>query len=233
MVKETVLDNIRAPIINTIYRSPFEGLYRHSQKIDECVRETRSCIFAYLDGNFEQADKHPDNVRCIEGEADKIKANVRSHLPKFILLSVSKSDFHQLLHDSDSILDYAEDVAVLLTMKRTTVNDDIASDIKKLTNKVLECVRAYQKVMEHMNVLIEVSFTGKERNKVKGYIKKIHKYEHEADLIEYEVSKKLFNIGDEMDPVSIIHMLKVIDRMGQIANKAENAGDKIRAMLAK
>jgi len=233
MVKETVLDNIRAPIINTIYRSPFEGLYRHSQKIDECVRETRSCIFAYLDGNFEKADKHSDNVRFIEGEADKIKANVRSHLPKFILLSVSKSDFHQLLHDSDSILDYAEDVAVLLTMKRTTVNDDIASDIKKLTNKVLECVRAYQKVMEHMNVLIEVSFTGKERNKVKGYIKKIHKYEHEADLIEYEVSKKLFNIGDEMDPVSIIHMLKVIDRMGQIANKAENAGDKIRAMLAK
>jgi len=233
MVKETVLDNIRAPIINTIYRSPFEGLYRHSQKIDECVRETRSCIFAYLNGNFEKADKHSDNVRFIEGEADKIKANVRSHLPKFILLSVSKSDFHQLLHDSDSILDYAEDVAVLLTMKRTTVNDDIASDIKKLTNKVLECVRAYQKVMEHMNVLIEVSFTGKERNKVKGYIKKIHKYEHEADLIEYEVSKKLFNIGDEMDPVSIIHMLKVIDRMGQIANKAENAGDKIRAMLAK
>ncbi|MGA1822317.1 MAG: TIGR00153 family protein [Thermoplasmatota archaeon] len=233
MQKETVMDNIRAPIMNTIYRSPFEGLHKHSQKIDECVRETRACVYSYLEGDFKRAEEHSRKVRLIEGEADKIKANVRSHLPKFILLSVSKSDFHQLLHHSDSILDYAEDVAVLLMMKRTRVDDQIAADMKELTDKVLECVKAYQKVMEHMNVLIEVSFTGKERTKVKGYIKKIHKYEHEADLIEYRVSKKLFNMEDEMDPIAIIHLLKVIDRMGQIANQAENAGDKIRAMLAK
>jgi predicted phosphate transport protein (TIGR00153 family) len=232
MEKDTVFDNIRAPIVNTIYRSPFEGLHRHSMKIDECVKAMKKSVYAYLEEDFQRSERYSEKVREIEGEADLIKANVRAHLPKFILLSVSKSDFHQLLHDSDSILDYAEDVSVLLNMRRTRVPRAIASDMKRLTDKIIECVESYQKVMENMNVLLEVSFTGKEREKAKDFIKDIHKFEHEADLIEYDVSKKLFNLKD-LDPVAIVHLLKVVDRMGQIANKAENAGDKVRAMLAK
>ena len=60
----------------------------------------------------------------------------------------------------------------------------------------------------------------------------IHRKEWEADQIEAKLSKELFNIKD-LDPVSVIHLLKIVDRMDQIANHAENAGDWLRAMLAK
>ena len=234
MEKETILDNIRAPIMDTIYKSPFEGLVEHSKKLDECVVNIKECIYAYLDCDFKKADNYSRSVRRIEHEADLIKANTRAHIPKSIFFSVSKQEFHNLLHFSDSILDYAEDVAVLLTMKRTCVPDDVAEGMKRLIDKIIECVGAYQKVMSHMEDLVKVSFGGKERDIVKGLIKEIHRYEHEADIIEFDISKRLFNMeADEMDPVSIIHLLKVIDRMGGIANKTENAGDRVRAMLAK
>ncbi len=234
MQKDSILDNIRTPIVDTIYRSPFEGLVTHSKKIDECFLNIKSCIYSYLERDFEKAEEYTKHIKRIEHEADMIKANTRAHIPKSIFFAVSKREFLHLLHDSDSILDYAEDVAVLLTMKQTCVPEEVAEGMKDLIDKVIQCVGAYQEVMSHIEKLVKVSFGGRERNKVKELIKKIHKYEHEADSIEFKISKYLFNIDNEiLDAVSVLHLLKVVDRMGGIADKAQNAGERVRAMLAK
>jgi len=234
MGRDSILDNIRAPIVKTIYRSPFEGLNKHSEKIDECVKALKKCVYAFVDGDHEKARKYAVLVSEIEHEADQIKANTRNHLPKFVFLSVSKSDLLHMLKESDSILDYAEDVAVLIAMRETEVPPDIRKCIKKVMDKVDKSVKAHQKVMASMNTLVEVSFGGKERDKVKRYIKEIHKYEHESDVVERQVSQILFNTpADVLDPISVVHLLKIIDRLGMVANKAENAGDRVRAMLAK
>jgi predicted phosphate transport protein (TIGR00153 family) len=234
MEKDSILDNIRTPIVDTIYKSPFEGLVKHSKKIDECVLNIKECIYSYLECDFEKAEEYTRNVKRIEHEADMIKANTRAHIPKSIFFAVSKREFLHLLHDSDSILDYAEDVAVLLTMKRTRVPEDVADGLKELIDKVIECVGSYLEVMSHMETLVKVSFGGKERDLVKELIKKIHQYEHEADTLEFKISKYLFNIDQEiLDPISVLHLLKVVDRMGGIADKAQNAGERVRAMLAK
>ena len=234
MAKDSLLDNIRVPVIKTIYKSPFEGLNKHSDKIDECVIVLKKCVYSFVDGKFKDAQEYAQEVSRIEHEADLIKANTRTHLPKFVFMSVSKADFLDLLHHSDSILDFAEDVAVLIKMKDTKVPPEVGKEIKKVIDMVLKTVHAYQKVMDHMNTLLEVSFGGKEREKVKKFIIQIHKYEHESDVVERNVSKILFNMDpEELDPVSVIHLLKIVDRLGEIANKAENAGDRVRAMLAK
>ena len=234
MEKDSILDNIRTPIVDTIYKSPFEGMVSHSKKIDECVLNIKNCIYSYLGCDFEKAELFTKEVKRIEHEADMIKANTRAHMPKSIFFAVSKREFLHLLHDSDSILDYAEDVAVLLIMKRTCVPPVVAEGMKELIDKVIQCVGAYQEVMSHMEKLVKVSFGGRERDKVKELIKKIHKYEHEADTIEFKISKYLFNIDAQvLDPISVLHLLKVVDRMGGIADKAQNAGERVRAMLAK
>ena len=57
---------------------------------------------------------------------------------------------------------------------------------------------------------------------------KIHKLEHESDRIEKQISKKeIFNLQN-LNPITIIHLLKITDRLGCIADHAENAGDLIR-----
>ena len=138
MGKDSVLNNIRAPIIKTIYKNPFEGLKCHSLKLDECVGYMKKCIDAYLSCEFEKVELYKKKVSQIEHEADLIKGNIRAHMPKSIFMPVSIVQFHMLLHDSDSILDYTEDVAVLLTMKRTKIPPDIAAELSTLAEKVLE-----------------------------------------------------------------------------------------------
>ncbi len=234
MQKETILDNIRTPIVDTIYQSPFDGLVKHSDLIDECILNIKKCLHSYLKGDFDKADEYTKKLKIIEHEADLIKANTRAHIPRSIFFTVSKREFLHLLHDSDSILDYAEDVAVLLTMKRTNVPQDIADGMKDLMDVVIQCVSVYQEVMSHMNKLVKVSFRGEEREKVKKLIKDIHHFEHKADAIEFKISKELFNTDPKiLDPISIVHLLKVVDRTGGIADKAQNAGERVRALLAK
>ena len=57
------------------------------------------------------------------------------------------------------------------------------------------------------------------------------KDEHEADKIEDIVKAKAFNM--DLDAVSVYHLVRLTEIVGSIADHAENAGDMMRAMLAK
>ena len=75
------------------------------------------------------------------------------------------------------------------------------------------------------------SFSEKQRNKVKAIIGNIRQMEHEADQREHALLRKIFQ--EEPDPVTVVHMLKLAEIIGSIADHAENAGDMMRAMLAR
>jgi len=45
------------------------------------------------------------------------------------------------------------------------------------------------------------------------------------------LKQKIFNM--EMDPVTVFHMIKLTEIIGSIADHAENAGDMMRAMIAR
>ena len=231
MEKESKLG--RVPAAATLRKSPFEGLYLHSEKVRECITTLDEALRAYCKGDYDKFMVLSKKVGELEGEADKIKGNTRNHLPRFIFMPVDKADFLMLLREEDKILDYAEDTAIWLDFRRTPIPDSIKEDFMAHADKVMECVEVLQKAMQNLRDLLETSFSKKEREQTKKLIREIHRKEYEADLLERELTKKIFALESELDPVSIFHLVKVVDIIAQIANHAENAGDRIRAMIAK
>ena len=75
------------------------------------------------------------------------------------------------------------------------------------------------------------SYSEKQRKIVKDIIHKLRKREHEADQIEDEFKIKVFSI--EKDPIGLFHMIRLAEIIGSIADHAENAGDMMRAMIAR
>ena len=207
MEKESKLG--RVPAAATLRKSPFEGLYLHSEKVRECIATLDEALRAYCEEDYDKFNELAKKVIELEGEADQIKGNTRNHLPRFIFMPVDKADFLMLLREEDKILDYAEDTAVWLEFRHTPIPDSIKGDFMAHADKVVECVEILQKSMQNLRDLLETSFSRKER----------------------EQTKKL--IHEILDPVSIFHLVKVVDIIAQIANHAENAGDRIRAMIAK
>jgi predicted phosphate transport protein (TIGR00153 family) len=229
-----MVENIhaRAPIAQTIRKSPFRGLQEHFKYIRFGITAWKKAILYYLNEDFANFKKFAIMVDKYEQKADDIKGNIRNHLPKFIFLPIEKSDLLNLLKETDGILDGAKDVIVLMDMRNTKIPDEMNKEFKELLNRAIEPVETLEKVMDMMKIILESSFGGKPREEMKKYIHEIHKLEHESDLIEKKISKQLFN-NEELDPISVMHLLKIVDRFGCVADSAENAGDRIRAMLAK
>ena len=223
----------RMPVANTLRKSPFEGLYMHADKVRECIATMQRALQYYTDGKYEDFKELVTKVSELEGEADQIKGNIRNHLPRSIFMPVDKAYFLMLLREEDAILDYAEDATLWLELRRTPIPESIKAEFMAHADKVVECVGVLQKAMENLRDLLETSFSKKEREQTKILIYEIHKKEFEADVIERSLTKKIFALEKELDPISIFHLVKVVDLIAQIANHAENAGDRIRAMVAK
>ena len=218
--------------MQTLRKSPIAGLERHYKYVITGMKALDKTVKYYLDGDLVKFKEFAEQVYRAEDQADKIKGNIRNHLPKFIFIPIDKGDFLALLKEEDGILDSAEDIAVLMDMRRTRIPEDIKENFKALMKKVIETVETLWKAMDMFRFMLESSFGGKMRQDIKNVIHKVHHLEHESDRIEKKISKQLFN-SKELDPISVIHLLKIVDRIGHVADHAENAADRIRAMLAK
>jgi uncharacterized protein Yka (UPF0111/DUF47 family) len=75
------------------------------------------------------------------------------------------------------------------------------------------------------------NFSEKQRDIVKAIIRDLAKKEHDADVLEDSLKRKIFQL--ETDAVTVFHMVMLIETIGSIADHAENAGDMMRAMIAR
>ena len=97
--------------------------------------------------------------------------------------------------------------------------DAVAESIEQLDKMVKGARRYFQ------------TYNEKHRVAVKDVIRELRRQEHIADGIEDKIKAKAFNMG--LDAVSVYHMVRLTEIVGTIADHAENAGDMMRAMLAK
>ncbi len=223
----------RVPVEMTLRRSPFDGLIEHAAKVRECVNALDDALSAFEKGDMDRFKELKKKVEELESEADRIKANVRNHLPKSVWMPVDKQFFLMTLTQQDSILDYAEDAVVWIDMRDRPLPPELSEDFSKLQKIVVKTVEEYEKVVNNIPHVLETSFSEKERKETKEYIYRVHSMEHESDIVERELTKKIFSMEDRLDPVTIWHLVKLVSILGDIADHAENAADRVRAMIAK
>lgn len=221
----------RIPMLGMIRVSPFDKLLEHAKKTKEGMAILKDCITTYCEGDYEKSEKLSQKVIELEHEADLIKGNITAHLPKQILLSVDVGVFLRLLNEQDSILDFAENAVVWLHFRQTKVPAEIKDDLLNHLHKVIECIESFEKVIIHVKEIVSFSGSSKLRDKIKETIKEVHQKEWEDDQIGRVFAKKAFNLST--DPLSIYHLLKLGDLIGKIAKHAENAADRVRAMVAR
>ena len=219
-------------IISKLFgKSPFEPLYQHMVKVKECVDLVRPLMDALLQGETKKVKEIAKKIFKAEHYADMVKKDIRNQLPKSIFLPVARGDLLRFLKEQDHIADSAEDLAVLLILRKTTVPEEMKEDLKDFVNKVLETYEMAMIVSSEIKLLAETSFGGAEAHKVTELIEQIKVKEWEADKAQMKTAKKLFSIEEKLDPVSVVMWMNILKELGTLANHAENAGDQMRVML--
>ena len=219
----------RASLEDTFFKSPFEGLCKHSELTKLGILELKKGIKHYVDEEFGEAEVAFKKVSKLEHEADKVKMSIWEHLPRFIFMPMRREDFMRLLKETDALIDNAENVSVLLPMREEKIPEPIAEDFKLFAEKIFHAATSYDILMDTFTEVINTSFNKRSKERIRELHEEICQMEYEADNIEARISTWLFNYDER--PLSAVHLLKVVDRMDAIADHAENVADMLVSIL--
>ena len=222
---------MRIPFISMFIASPFDGLQEHAEKVKECAWTFQQAIECHISEKCKTFEEFRQDVTRMESEADAIKRSIRGHLPKGTLMPVDKFQLFRYLREQDSVLDAAEDALDWLSYRSEPgIPEELQRDFFLLVDANIDPIEELSTMVLEARKYFK-NFSEKQRMLVKDIIRNLRRQEHEADKVEAMIKKKILNMN--IDPVTIFHMITLAEIIGSIADHAENAGDMMRAMIAR
>lgn len=211
--------------------SPFEPLREHMIKVMQCVHYLPPMFEAMRHEDAVQAEVLTKDIFKSEHEADLIKDEIRQSIPKTFFLPVYRGDLLGYLKLQDDMADAAEDVAVLLTIKRLTLPRELADDTVNLVAMVMDVCDKADGVSAYLTTVLSSRFAALEVERASTMVADVEKAEWDADRAQYRLAQSLFALEDQLKPTDILLWFNVYGTLGKLANAAEKTADRIRRML--
>lgn len=214
-------------------KSPFGPLARHAERVRDTEAMIRPLMEAFMDGDWPRTEQIYEQISKLEHKADVVRDEIRDHLPRSLLLPVDRGDLLKFLREQDAIADRMEDLAVLVTMRRTATPSAMRESVFDLVDHVIRTTDTWYSIAAELPILQEASFSGPEADKVYRLIERVGREEWEADLVQSRVSKQLFEHEEELGAVAVVMWMRILSLIGQVANHAENTADLLRLMMTR
>lgn len=222
---------MRIPFFSIFMASPFDDLQEHAEKVKECAHIFQQAVECHISNKCKTFEEFRREVIKLESEADAIKQNVRGRLPKRAMLPVNKFELFRYLREQDQVIDAMEDALDWISYKsEPAIPKEFEKDFFLLVDTVVDPVEDLNKMVLEARKYFR-GFSGKRRVVVKDIIRNLCQKEHEADKVEDIIKEKVLNM--KADSVMIFHLFRLAEIIGSIADHAENAGDMMRAMIAR
>lgn len=218
-------------LLNLFGRSPFAPLQSHMEKVSSCVHMLPELFEAMEKKDYEKMEHVAEKISELEHDADLTKNDIRNHLPKSLFLPIDRTHLLTILSLQDNIADVAEDVAVLTTLKSIEILPSFKLDFHEFLIKNIETFDSVQLIIKEMHELLESSFGGIEAEKVRKMVAHVAFKEHEVDLIQRKLLRRLFASENEMTYTTFILWQRIFSALSSISNLSENLANRVRMTL--
>lgn len=218
-------------LLNLFGRSPFAPLQAHMEKVSQCVHLLND-LFRDLEAkDYEALNDVANHISELEHQADITKNDIRNHLPKSLFLPIDRGHLLEILTIQDRIADRAEDIAVLTTLKNIEILPSFKIEFLEFLEKNVVAFDSVRLIIKEMHELLESSFGGTEAEKVRTMIENVAYEEHEVDLVQRRLLKKLFQSENEMSYTTFHLWQKICEALAAISNLSENLAYRVRMTL--
>jgi len=212
-------------------RSPFENTFKHAVKVAQCGPIFVEAVQAYFKPDRDKFEFLKEEIRDIEAEADRMKRNIRAHLPASILMPVEKSVFFTFLREADKVVDCVKNALYWMSYCELVLPQEIQRDYILLVKEVGD----YLGLLPEMVLRAHTYFKSRmeqDRVAVKDIIREIRFRETESDDLEKALFIRLC-ADQSVPPRTYFLMIRLIETTGDIADHLENSSDMMRAMIAR
>jgi predicted phosphate transport protein (TIGR00153 family) len=222
---------MRVPFFSMFMTSPFEGLQEHAEKVKECAWAFQQAIECHLANRCQTFEEFRQEVILLEREADAIKRRIRGHIPKGTLMPVYNFLLFRYLREQDQVIDAVEDALDWISFRSEPgIPAELEKEFVILADAVIDPIEELSKMVAEARKYFK-NYSEDQRLIIKNIIRTLRQQEHEADRAEDAVKQKVLNMN--IDAVTVFHMVRLAEIIGSIADYAENAGDMMRAMIAR
>jgi predicted phosphate transport protein (TIGR00153 family) len=216
---------------NLFGRSPIRPMQQHMKASVACAREILPLFEAMAAGKVEDLPAIRARIDSLEHEADRIKNEIRSHLPKRLILAIERRDMLEILDSQDSIADVAQDIAEIVEIRGMVTPEALKEPMMALVRRVISACEAAEVVINELDELIETGFRGRGAVRVENMIDDLSKIESETDELAEKAQRELFALESELG-VSTVFWHELIKWVADLADYAERVGNRLRLLIA-
>lgn len=212
-------------------QSPIVPLQAHMEVVAQCVEKVKQMFIALQNGDQAAIETMAVETSKLEYEADQIKHDIQSHLPKRMFMAIDRSRILDILAVQDNIADKAENIGVLLTLKAMAMPDWLKGDFDAFLAKNIEAFEGGRAIINQLDELLESGFGGDEAERVLRMVEGVAKTEHEVDLVQRQMLKSLFANEAGMSAGEFFLWTKLFKQVGDLSNLAERLANRVRRTL--
>ena len=195
----------------------------YCKSVTECMDSFQEAVKQYCSNSDRHAAKDSfAEVHKTESKADDIRREIEVMMYSKSLFPESRGDIMGLLEAMDRVPNQAEDAIRMIWNQYVVIPEKYSEELLTLVDV---CCRAASAMVDSAEKLFSDFTTAAVA------VGKIDELESEGDRIEAELIEKVFS--EKNDSISTIVFRDFIKCVGQISDRAENVGDRIRIIVAK
>lgn len=224
---------IKNTLVDLFGKSPIKPLQEHMSVSASAADELIAFFNAVLANDWTKAEDEYNKIRTIENAADVLKKDLRLHLPKSLFLPVPRSDLLDLLTKQDKIANTAKDIAGLMLGRKMAIPPAMHDLMLEFVTISVEVVHKALKAIGELDELLESGFSGHELVIVERLVDELDALERRADDHEISVRRQLFSLETELPPIEVMFLYRIIESIGELADRSQKVGSRLLLLLAR
>ncbi|MFC1643678.1 DUF47 domain-containing protein [Chlamydiota bacterium] len=206
--------NNKESIVEELFSSQFEILGKIKNEFKRFIND-------YLKTS-EKIAKDNYQINSLENQGDSLRRDIETKIEQGAFIPLYREDYILLAEMIDSILNRIQSTFVEIILTTPVFPESIHNDILKLTDIALETSSPILSIFNNL---------GEQTEKTKNDFDNIRKTEHDVDIIEQDLVRRIF-LAD-IEYAQKLHLKEVIERIASFADLAEDIGDKLQIMAVK
>ena len=194
----------------------------HMVAVENTVRSLIDFLKNIEDPDFNK-EAFVAKIRKNESDADNKRRKMETEMYLGAFLPNFRGDLLGIAESIDVVANKAESTADLIELQNINIPKEFIPKLIELAEKSLETYLSVKKAASSIFNDMDVA---------NDYINKTEDLEHESDMLEKNLVRTLFR-KDEIELAHKIQLEKLIKKLADIADQAENVSDRLQIVIFK
>ncbi|WP_337842195.1 TIGR00153 family protein [Rheinheimera sp.] len=214
-------------------KSPIKPIEEHIRKVHDASKLLVPFFDAAFAKDWDQAAEVRKSIVAMEKDADKLKRDIRVHLPRGLFLPVDRTDILELVSQQDKIANKAKDITGRVLGRELEIPAPIQTEFKTYLERCLDAVALASEAINELDELLETGFRGREVDLVIKMVERIDEIEHDTDQMQISLRKFVRKAEAQLNPIDVMFLYRTLEWVGDLADTALKVGSRLEIMLAR